>query len=194
MNLWNEYGSALYLPLLHANFLDQSIHRSTFTELFAKALACVPRDELATWIGTGWRERLTAGWIIAAKPDPTLRDQLTRRLLVSETCYAGQGLCIATARYCDHRAANDLEAYLRAYLPPGDREYDQEWAIGSLIWLDRRLGTDRAQTYPRTPDAWRLVAHGRAYGALDPTRQVGRVARAMDFLDGMAGGRLSSEG
>jgi hypothetical protein len=76
-------------------------------------------------------------------------------------------------------------------LPVGDREYDQEWAVGSLVWLDARLAANRAAPFLKAPELWKVSEHGRELGALDPGRGVERVARAMAFLDDLGASEVS---
>jgi len=184
MDAWAKYGRALYLLLLHANFLDEPADsRLKFASLFADAVTSVPEVDLAWWINSSWREQLVAAWIIAANPIVSLRDRVAKKLLASATCFAGQGLCIATARYRDQRALDDLKAYLHVYLPVGDREYDQEWCVGSLAWLDKCLNTNHSEIFLSAQDNWKVTSHGRELGALNPERGIERVGRAMAFLD-----------
>ncbi|WP_437740122.1 DUF6000 family protein [Sorangium sp. So ce1504] len=192
MDAWSRYGSPLYLLLLHANFLDESPERRhAFAQQFLDAATSLPERELGYWLNGSWREQLTAAWIIAARRLPAFRGVIGERLLASATCYAGQGFSVATARYQDLPASDALTLYLQSYLPVGDREYDQEWAVGSLVWLDARLAAHRAAPFLKAPELWRVSEHGRELGALDPGRGVARVARAMAFLDDLGASDVS---
>ncbi|WP_437980450.1 DUF6000 family protein [Sorangium sp. So ce117] len=192
MNAWSRYGSPLCLRLLHANFLDEPPEqRHAFAQQFLDAATSLPDRELGYWLNGSWREQLTAAWIIAARRLAAFRGVIGERLLASATCYAGQGFAVATARYEDHPASDALALYLQSYLPVGDREYDQEWAVGSLAWLDARLAANRAAPFLKAPELWRVSEHGRELGALDPGRGVERVARAMAFLDDLGASEVS---
>jgi hypothetical protein len=181
---WSRHGAPLYLLLLHANFLHEPQEpRRAFAQRLLDAATSLSDRELGTWLNGWWRERLTAAWIVAARRAPGFRGVIVEKLLASETCYAGQGLCIATARCGDPSATDALTRYLQTYLPVGDRQYDQEWAVGALAWLDARLGTEHAALFLSAPELWRVSAYGRDFGALEPERGVARVARAMAFLD-----------
>ena len=184
MDQWKEYGSALYMLLLHGNFLHEPpAEKRRFSTQFRRAANALDSRELARWLNAPWRERLTAAWITAARRDESVRDQITTRLLASETCFAGQGLCVATARYQDHAASDTLTAYLTQYLPVGERQYDQEWAIGSLVWLDEMLGTNHADKFLSRPELWKVYAYGKEAGALNPQDGIEVVAQAMQFLN-----------
>ncbi|WP_437903104.1 DUF6000 family protein [Sorangium sp. So ce327] len=192
MDAWSRHGSPLYLLLLHANFLDEPPERRhAFARQFLDAVTSLPDLELGYWLNGSWREQLTAAWIIAARRLATFRGVIGERLLASATCYAGQGFSVATARYEDHPASDALTLYLQSYLPVGDREYDQEWAVGSLVWLDARLAANRAAPFLKAPELWKVSEHGRELGALDPGRGVERVARAMAFLDDLGASEVS---
>jgi len=186
MKSWTEHGQSLYLELLHANFLSAPFNRQrAFAARFAEAVTLVDDHDLGYWINDGWRERLTAAWIIAARRDTAYRYRVTQRLLASEMCFAGQGLCIATASYRDQAASDALNSYLQIYLPAGSRQYDQEWAVDCLVWLDGCLGTNRAQSFLNDPELWKLTDHGRELGAMSPHKKVETIARAMAFLDNL---------
>lgn len=186
---WTRHGVPLYLRLLGGGFLDEfEPERRAFSAQLLDAVTALPEHEIAAWLNGPWRQRLTGAWIVAVQPIQALRGTVECHLLASETCYAGQGLCIAAARFRDATAADALGRYLQTYLPPGDRQYDQEWAIGALAWLDGRLGTDHAGSWLADPARWHLTLGpgGRHIGALDPRRGVGRVAQIMGFLDTLA--------
>ena len=185
MDTWTRHGLPIYQRLLHANFLDEADDgRREFALRLLDAATSLLDREVACWLNSGWREQLTAAWIVAVRREQGLRGQISTKLLASAACFAGQGLCVATARYRDRQAADVLMTYLRTYLPVHSREYDQEWAIGSLAWLDGRLGTAHAQPFIDAPDLWKVSFDGRKVGALLPERGIERVARAMAFLEG----------
>lgn len=177
---WSRFGEPLYLRLLHANFLKESeSERVAFSRLLRHAATGVPTTELRSWIqGGAWREMLVAGWLVGLRRETELRFLVTEKLLASATCFAGQGLCVATARFADERAALDLESYLEKFLPVGDRRYDQEWAIGALAWL----APERAERF-LTDDLWRLEDSGRTAGAMKPHDGIRLFRRAMEPME-----------
>ena len=190
MEIWDKYANltlkhnSLYMLLLHANFLDVSAEdKRTFSELFADAVATVPASELQQWMVRSWREQLTAAWIVAARGERALREEIAEKLLASRTCFSGQGFCVATARFGDQQACEILTSYLKKYLPVGDREYDQRWAIGALLWLDDRLETKHAEPFLANANLWKVVVRGEVVAGMDPQHGIARMRRAMIFLD-----------
>jgi hypothetical protein len=188
MNAWEKHGSGLYLLLLHANFLDESEPvRRQFAGRLLDAATEVTDQELDFWLCSGsWREMLTAGWLAGMANRNHLQTRVREKLLSGSTCYAGQGLCFAMARFGSSDAADALHEYLARYLPAGEREYDQAWALGALAWLDRKLGTDRATAFATDPQLWTIAVGDRQVGTLDPRRGVARMRDIMVFVDELA--------
>jgi len=89
-----------YLQLLHGNFvaLDERKRRS-FLGRLARSARQVSDRELAALLENEWRSRLTASWLIGLDTREQFRDRIGELLLDSEAAYAGQGYCLALARF-----------------------------------------------------------------------------------------------
>ncbi|MFI6921951.1 DUF6000 family protein [Nonomuraea spiralis] len=143
-----ESETGRYLDLLHGNFLALPHWKRAE---FLRALGCDARQitdvELEIMLApgelAGWRERLTAAWLIGLDRRTRFRDVLADLLLESDLVYAGQGYSFALTRFGQSQDADILTAYLERYLPQRDCHYDQDWVLGGLIHLDEALGTDR---------------------------------------------------
>ena len=183
---WHEYGSKLYPLLLHGNFLNETVDaHERFAGTLRAAAEAVGDEQLHRWLdGGAWREMLTSAWIIGLRQDAPFLPKLRERLITSRTSFAGQGLCFALARIGNSEAADALAAYLREYLPVGDREYDQEWAIGALAWIDDRLGTTCAKPF-LDQAMWKVTAKDRVIGAKDSARGIDTMRRVMSFADNL---------
>ena len=144
-----------YLKLLHGNFvtLDQR-ERRRFLARLARSARRITDHELAVLLDSEWRSRLTASWLIGLDKREQFRDRIGGLLLASEVCYAGQGYCLALARFASPADADLLAAYLDAYLPQPDKRYDQDWALGALLHIDAVLGTDRAGRFLTEDGLW----------------------------------------
>jgi hypothetical protein len=182
---WKDFGSQLYLLLLHANFLRESADsQAAFGQRLLEAATEIPSTEVRFWIqGGAWREMLVASWIVALRRETPVRDLVSEKLLASATCYAGQGLCVAAASFRDDKSVQALEEYLDRYLPAGDRQYDQEWAIGALSWLERERNTKSSARFLGDSSLWELTAGRRVIGALDPQRGIANFSKVMSFVD-----------
>jgi hypothetical protein len=110
--------------------------------------------ELSTLLDSEWRSRITAAWLIALDCRTQFRGRLGEMLLDSELVYAGQGYCLALARFGTDADADTLCAYLDKYLPQLDRFYDQHWAMGALLYLDERLGSKHASRFLTQGGLW----------------------------------------
>jgi Family of unknown function (DUF6000) len=140
-------SAARYMKLLNGNFMEMdTAQRGPFLQELAASARKVSDHDLAVLLGADWRPRLTASWLIALDRRQQFRQQIGDLLLARELTYAGQGHCVALARFA---TAADAEL-LAAYLAQPDRRYDQPWALGALLYLDEQLGTSR--TAPFLPD------------------------------------------
>jgi len=148
-------GFRRYLKLLHGNFvaLDDG-KRGRFLRQLAKSARQVSDRELAILLESEWRSRLTASWLIALDRRVQFRDQIGEMLLASEVCFAGQGYCLALARFATPADAALLASYLDTYLPQLDKRYDQDWALGALLHIDTALGTDQAARFLTNGGLW----------------------------------------
>lgn len=148
-------GLRRYLKLLHGNFvaLDAG-KRKRFLQQLARSARQVSDRELAILLESEWRSRLTASWLIALDRREQFRDQIGELLLASEVCFAGQGYCVALARFATRADAVLLASYLETYLPQLDNRYDQDWALGALLHVDAVLGTDQAARFLTDGGLW----------------------------------------
>lgn len=110
--------------------------------------------ELSTLLDSDWRSRITAAWLIGLDRRTQFRARLGELLLDSELVYAGQGYCLALARFGTAADAAILSSYLGKYLPKTDCFYDQHWAIGALLHLDGRLSSSRAGGFLEPGGLW----------------------------------------
>ena len=156
---------ARYLRLLHANFLqEQDPGHNTFTSALAEDAHQISDTDLGTLLEFEWRARLTAAWLIGLDQRTQFRQTLGNLLLESELVYAGQGYCFALSRFAQPEDADILIAYLDRYLPRTDCYYNQDDAMGALLHLDQKLGTDHAQRFIVPEGLW----HQSAFAHRDP--------------------------
>ncbi|SDZ30137.1 hypothetical protein SAMN05421504_11266 [Amycolatopsis xylanica] len=150
-------GVGRYLKLLHGNFAGlPEPERATFLADLAEAATLITDAELASLLAGGWRERITAGWLIGVDRRGQFRDRLAELLLESAVCFAGQSYCFAFACLGTSADAEVLAAYLETYLPRTDLQYDQDWAFGALQHIDAGLGSGYAARF--TQGLWQSWA------------------------------------
>ncbi|WP_344611177.1 DUF6000 family protein [Dactylosporangium salmoneum] len=101
-----------------------------------------------------WRPRLVAAYLIGIGRRTQFRETIGDLLLASEVCYSGQGYCFALAAFGTDQDAEILVAYLDRYLPRAELRYDQHWALGALLHLDRQRGTSHAERYLASDGLW----------------------------------------
>jgi hypothetical protein len=148
-------GLVRYMKLLHGNFLALGEdERGHFLRELGSSARQVSDRELAILLEGGWRERLTASWLIGLDRREQFRDQIGQLLLASEMGYAGQGYCLALARFATPDDAGLLASYLDAYLPQVDNRYDQDWALGAILHIDTVLGTGQTARFLTDGGLW----------------------------------------
>jgi hypothetical protein len=158
-------GDVQYRKLLHGNFATLNLpERTEFLRQLAGAAEQVTEDELDVMLAGDWRSRITAAWLIGASRRDQFRERIGELLLESQVTFAGQGYCVALARFGTAADADILDAYLDRYLRPGLR-YDQDWALGALLHID-------ATRFPRLEGLWQRWT---APNQVDPTEQKQRI-------------------
>jgi hypothetical protein len=97
---------------------------------------------------------MTASRLIGLDRRAQFRDRIGELLPASKDTYAGQGYCVALARFATAADAELLAAYLDAYLPQIDKRYDQHWALGALQHIDGQLKTSHAARFLAADGPW----------------------------------------
>lgn len=177
-----HYVKPLYLKVLHGNFLGIK-DVDAFVETTRVALYEVTDKELIQMYNCYWRDTITASWLCGIGRFSQHLKKIETLLMPSQTSYAGQFHCFALARFDGAESVRVLRSYLDTYLPVGDRQYDQKWAIGALWWLDRRHGTDYAQVYLKNSDNWKRRGRYQELGTLNPEVGIVGFQKVMGFVD-----------
>lgn len=146
---WHLMGAFMLLP-------DRQLIR--FGRSLARHARKITDDDLEMMLAFEWRSRLTAAWLIGLDRRTQFRERLGTLLLESEMVYAGGAYCFALARFAEDSDAAILTAYLDRYLPRLDCYYDQHDAVGALLHLDERLGTDHAARFLVPDGLWEQSA------------------------------------
>ncbi|MFI1092885.1 DUF6000 family protein [Streptomyces sp. NPDC020917] len=172
-----------YLKLLHGNFLrldEADGSRKEFLRDLATAAQQITPDELTALLAeSDWRPRLTAAWLIGLDRRMQFRSRIGELLLESRLCFSGQGYCFALARFGSEADAQLLTAYLDRYLKRSDLQYDQAWAIGALLSIDDREGSQHAAPFLMHGGLWDQWAHGQ-FDAAERGRFVNRLCTVAD--------------
>lgn len=173
-----------YLDLLHGNFLNlPDWKRAEFFQALVRDARQVTDTELEIMLApgefAGWRERLTAAWLIGLDQRTQFRGVLADLLLESDLVYAGQGYSFALTRFGQPRDADILTGYLERYLPQRDCHYDQDWVLGGLLHLDEVLGMDRAGRFLIPGGLW----SGSSISRENPLDCHLRIAELLRFAD-----------
>jgi hypothetical protein len=157
-----------YAELLHGNLqwrsrLEPAERTAFLRELIADSNR-VDDQELAALLGqhTGWREHLVAAWLAGIGGHTRQRRRIGELLIDSRMTYAGQGYCFALACFATPADAQLLCDYLDRYLRRPDLHYDQRWAIGALLDIDARLGTDYAKPFTTPDGLWHQWARDKS--------------------------------
>ena len=144
-----------YMRLLNGNFLALGAgKRRRFLRKLGRSARQVSDRELAILLDAGWRERLTAAWLIGLDRREQFRDRIGELLLASDSGYASQGYCLALARLATAADAGLLASYLETYLPQVDNGFDPDWALGALLHIDAVLGTGQSARFLADGGLW----------------------------------------
>lgn len=162
-----------YMKLLGGNFVGlPPSERPTFLRLLVDAAEEVTDHELGVLLESDWRSRITAAWLIGVSRRSQFRPVLRELLLASTLVFAGQGYCFALARFGTAEDAEILVAYLNRYLPPPDRNYTQDWALGALQHIDATLSTRYAAQFTQPDGLWQHWATRYGADAIDQKARI----------------------
>lgn len=143
-----------YLQFLHGNFVSPSMHHEETQEQWNERVRVALRQitpEIAgdllgenTW---GWRGKQTGAWFCGLKKWDFLTLDIGRALIRRQDIISTQGYSFALARFASHASANYLRGQMNRVLK--DLNYDNEsaWLIGSMMWVDYKIGTSHADDY-----------------------------------------------
>lgn len=135
-------------------------------------------SELGVLLEGGWRERLTAAWLIAVSRRTALREELGRLLLANEAALATQGYCVALVAFGTPADADLLCSYLDRHLRQPRLWHGQAPVIGALLHLDTAHRTDRAERFLAPGglwDQWVLGPPAKPFDAHDHHRVTERL-------------------
>lgn len=149
-----------YLKLIGGWFALPPARQRRFQRRLRRTALRAPVSDLDKLLSSGWRERLTGAWLAGIARRTELRDKIGQLLLASEVPYAGGGYCITLALFGEQADADLLAAYLDRWLPHTDCRYDQDAAIGALLYLDTKLGTRNADRFLAPGGLWQQWAEG----------------------------------
>ncbi|WP_278247212.1 DUF6000 family protein [Thermostaphylospora chromogena] len=145
-----------YRKLIGGNFMWNMGRedRASFGRAMALDSRTITDDEVRRLLGGDWRERLTGAWLTGFDRRREFQETISKLLLERREPYAGKGYCFALARFGTERDAATLRSYLKKYLADLDLRSDQPWAMGALLVLDERLGSDRAGEFLNEDGLW----------------------------------------
>lgn len=146
-----------YLNVLHGNYasgLLSESERSEFVLVVNRTLGQLTPDICSELISGHWRESITGSWFAGLKMYEELQDQIGSLLLDSKTCYAGQAYAFAMGCYGNQKSIEYLTKYLDTYLAKVDCQYDQDWAMGALMWIDNSNSSSHSDIYLEPDGLW----------------------------------------
>ncbi|GAA2466299.1 DUF6000 family protein [Winogradskya humida] len=141
-----------YMNLPNGITMPTRIQKENFARDLGRDARQITDAELRTLLEpdrvmANWRTRLVSAYLIAVDRRTQFRDAIGRLLLQGRTVSAGSGYSFALAAFGTDQDAETLGAYLDKHLPLVEERDAQPWALGALIYLDHRLGTDRAEHF-----------------------------------------------
>lgn len=94
-----------------------------------------------------WRTRLVGAYFSAVKGYQDQIDIIGAHFLKSEVCCVGHIYAIVLAFYNDKITDKYLNDYLDYYLRKPELDFDQEYALGAVAYLDKVNGTNNTQRH-----------------------------------------------
>lgn len=157
-----DWTTPFYLQFLHGNFMTlvSGNEQGQFVALVRRALTLIDDRAIADLLaGASWREKLSGAWFSGLLRRAEFQEQIGSCLIESSCCFSGQGYVFALASFANQRSSELLKAYLDKWLLKLECEYDQDWAMPALAWLDAQRGTGDAKPYLKSGGLWeRFVA------------------------------------
>ena len=101
-----------------------------------------------------WRTRIVGAYFASIMEYKTVEDIIGIHLLKSQVCYAGNGYCLALAKFNTQNGIEYLKKYLEYYLIRKDLHYDQSGAMLALKWTDQINGTNEIENYLDLYQEW----------------------------------------
>ena len=108
-----------------------------------------------------WRPRISAAYFAAILIESSVEDHIGNLLLRSDVCFAGNGYCLALARFNTPKSVEYLSRYLTYYLSKPNLHFNQGEAFGALAYLDRANGTSHLDAFAEQWDTF--VAGGETW-------------------------------
>lgn len=152
--IW-RYVAGRYLKLLGSIFGASRLRQRLFFLRLRWDAGRISNRELEVLLEAGWRESLTASYLIAASRRAEHADRLGRLLLESESSLTHHSHCVALASIGTAAARDQLVSYLDRS-PPDEHWFAPESAIPALVIVDRKLGSDAAARFLEPGGLWEI--------------------------------------
>ena len=152
-----RWVTPFYLAILHGNYATRILReaeRERFNSAVTATLPTMTPAIAAQLISGHWREAITGSWFAGLQRYEECQHQIGERLLASETCYAGQSHAFAMACFRNQASVDYLTAYLDTYLGRLDCDYDQDWAMGALMWIDQTMNERHSERFLEPNGPW----------------------------------------
>ena len=183
-----DWTTPFYLQFLQGNFVTllSKEEQTQFVSAVRRAMTQIDDRTIAELlVGARWRERLSGAWFSGLLRRTEFQEQIGSRLIESSCCFSGQGYVFALAACANQRSSELLKAYLDKWLPKLECEYDQDWAMPALAWLDVKRGREDSKPYLKPGGLWeQFVADKTRIAGFKRWHfevAAGRFARVMEF-------------
>ena len=101
-----------------------------------------------------WREKIVGAFFCAIENLTEFEDIIGISFLKSEFVYQGKGFALALASFSSEKSINYLKKYLDYYLTRQDLEYDQNYAMSALKWIDEKTKSEHTEEYKQKYAEW----------------------------------------
>jgi HEAT repeat protein len=171
-----------YLTAGNLRSLDDAA-LAAFGRALGEDAGSITDDELRLLFAADrWRERLVAAWLAGVDERRQFQPLIAELLLANEYLTAGQGYCTALALFGESADAEALVAFLDEHLDKSGSS--QDWALGALLFLDEKHGTNRTGRFLAPGGPWERSSLGgfpETYG--DPDSHHRKLAQMVAFVE-----------
>ena len=151
----NEFDEDFYEKFVEPFYAVRIINLPDFKKDYIKIKKEVNSEIVKRIIGeNNWREKIVGAFFCAIENLTEFEDIIGISFLKSEFVYQGKGFALALASFSSEKSINYLKKYLDYYLTRQDLEYDQNYAMSALKWIDEKTKSEHTEEYKQKYAEW----------------------------------------
>lgn len=151
----NQFNEDFYEKFVEPFYTIRIINIPNFKNDYLKIKAEVNSDVVRRIIGEkNWRERIVGAFFCAIENLTEYEDIIGIHFLKSEYVHQGKGFALALASFNSEKSIDYLKKYLDYYLSRKDLNYEQNYAMSALKWIDEKTKSEHSKEYTSKYAEW----------------------------------------